>query len=89
MGRYTKIKIISRENKKGLSGVPFYKNIKYAGSKKKVKFQFQKHAIFDKDTINETPFCDEKYLKDYSIKYDFIIKNYGKFIFNIEKFEKK
>jgi len=29
MGRYTKIKIISRENKKGLSGVPFYKNIKY------------------------------------------------------------
>lgn len=56
----------------GKSG--FYKNVKYVGTKKKIKFLIQNHAIFDKDTVNEAPFCDEKYLKDYSIKYDFILK---------------
>ena len=56
----------------GKSG--FYKNIKYVGTKKKVKFLYQNHALFNKDTVNETPFCDEKHLKDYSVKYDFILK---------------
>jgi len=56
----------------GKSG--FYKNIKYIQSKKKIKFMFQNHALFNKNTINEAPFCDEKHLKDYSVKYDFILK---------------
>lgn len=56
----------------GKSG--FYKNVKYMGSKKKIKYMYQNHAIFDKDTVNEAPFCDEKHLKNYSIKYDYILK---------------
>lgn len=52
----------------------FYKNIKYIGQKKKIKFMIQNHAIFDKNTVNEAPFCDEKYIKDYSVKYDYILK---------------
>ena len=56
----------------GKSG--FYKNVKYLGSKKKIKYMYQNHAIFDKDTVNEAPFCDEKHLKNYSVKYDYILK---------------
>ena len=60
----------------GKSG--FYKNIKYVGSKKKIKFQIQNHAIFDKDTINEAPFCDEKHLVNYSTKYNYILQKIKK-----------
>ena len=52
----------------------FYRQYKYIGQKKKIKFLLQNHAIFNKDTINEAPFCDEKHLKDYSIKYYSILK---------------
>ena len=56
----------------GKSG--FYKNIKYIGSKKKIKYLFQKHALFNEGTVNEAPFCDEKHIKNYSVKYDYILK---------------
>ena len=60
----------------GKSG--FFKNVKYVGQKKKIKFMYQNHAIFDKDTVNEAPFCDEKHLSNYSIKYDYILKQIKK-----------
>jgi len=71
----------------GKSG--FYKNIKYIGTKKKFKYMFQNHAIFDKNTLNEAPFCDEKHLKKYSVKYDYIlnkIKNSKGLIFLYSNF---
>ena len=60
----------------GKSG--FYKSVKYFGTKKKFKYMFQNHAIFDKNTVNESPFCDEKHLKNYSVKYDYILNKIKK-----------
>jgi hypothetical protein len=37
--------------------------------KKYLQFKYQNHVIFDKDTRDEKPFLDEKYLRDYSCKY--------------------
>ena len=37
--------------------------------KKYLQFKYQNHVIFDKDTYEEKPFLDEKYLKNYSCKY--------------------
>ena len=53
----------------------YVKNIKYSSSrKKKVTYSYQSHAIFNKNTINETPFADEKNIKEYSSKFDHVLK---------------
>ena len=56
----------------GLSG--YYKSVKMVGTKKKIQYKYQDHSIFNKNTVNETPFADEKYLENYSIKFSNIIK---------------
>ena len=47
----------------------YYKSIKTIGTRKKIQYKYQSHAIFNKDTINEAPFADEKYLNRYSAKF--------------------
>ena len=56
----------------GLGG--YYKSIKIVGSKKKIQYKYQEHAIFNKDTNNETPFADEKYLSNYSTKFSSVLE---------------
>lgn len=57
----------------------FYKEIKYTSStfskKKKIKYHFQKHAIYDLNQKNEAPFIDETHLKNYSMKFFEILQN--------------
>ena len=55
----------------GYSG--YYKSIKMIGTKKKIQYKYQSHAIFNKGTVNEKPFADEKYLSNYSIKFATIL----------------
>jgi hypothetical protein len=55
----------------GLGG--YYKILKDQGTKKIPKYKYQSHAIFNKDTVNEAPFCDEKHLKHYSTKFHKIL----------------
>ena len=47
----------------GLGG--YYKTTKIVAGRKKVQYKYQSHAIFDKDTIKEAPFTDEKHLAKY------------------------
>ena len=48
----------------------FYKYLQGTNQKKKkIKYRYQSHAIFDKDTKNELPFTDEKHLHKYSTKF--------------------
>ncbi len=59
----------------------FYK-VKKEGKKRSiVKFRYQSHAIFDKDTKEEAPFLDAKHLNDYSTKFsktlDSIVNSVG------------
>jgi superfamily II DNA or RNA helicase len=56
----------------GLGG--YYKNIKIVGSKKKIQYKYQSHAIFNKDTVNEIPFADEKHIEKYSSKFAKILE---------------
>jgi len=56
----------------------YYKSIKMVGTKKMIQFKYQSHAIFNKDTENERPFADEKYLDDYSSKFSSILKTIKK-----------
>lgn len=56
----------------------YYKSVKLIGSKKKIQYKYQSHAIFNKDTINEKPFADEKYLANYSIKFATILETIKK-----------
>jgi superfamily II DNA or RNA helicase len=51
----------------GLGG--YYKVTNIIGSKKIVQYRYQSHAIFNKDTNNESPFADEKHLNNYSTKF--------------------
>ena len=60
----------------GMGG--YYKNIKLIGTKKKIQYKYQSHAIFNKDTKLECPFADEKYLENYSIKFASILKTIKK-----------
>lgn len=61
----------SKDN--GKSG--FVRNTKYIGLKKKIKYSYQKHAIFNRGTLEEAPFNDEKHLKNYSTKFDSVLKS--------------
>jgi hypothetical protein len=57
----------------------FYKTSISNSSKKKIyKYKYQSHAIFDKDTINEAPFIDEKHLSKYSTKFSNILNTIKK-----------
>ena len=53
----------------------YYKIVKVEGTKKKIQYKYQEHAIFNKDTINESPFADEKNLANYSSKFANILHN--------------
>ena len=59
----------------------FYK-VKKEGKKRSiVKFRYQSHAIFDKDTKGEAPFLDAQHLNNYSAKFsqtlDSIVNSVG------------
>jgi superfamily II DNA or RNA helicase len=60
----------------GLGG--YYKSTKLIGTKKRIQYKYQSHAIFNKDTINEAPFTDEKYLNKYSTKFSSILNTIKK-----------
>ena len=60
----------------GLGG--YYKSIKIVGTKKKIQYKYQKHAIFNIDTTTETPFADEKYLSLYSTKFSSVLETLKK-----------
>jgi hypothetical protein len=75
IGSFSKASIES-EVDNGMGG--FYKSIKLVGTKKKIQYKYQSHAIFDKDTKLECPFADEKYLEKYSIKFASILKTIKK-----------
>lgn len=67
---------IENSTDNGLGG--YYKIMKDQGSKKIPKYKYQSHAIFDQDTPNEAPFCDEKHLKHYSTKFHKILQEIKK-----------
>jgi len=56
----------------GLGG--YYKTIKTIGTKNVIKYKYQSHAIFDKDTQEEAPFADEKHLFKYSTKFSKLLE---------------
>jgi superfamily II DNA or RNA helicase len=56
----------------------YYRNIQMIGQRKKIQYRYQSHAIFNKDTVNETPFADEKYIGEYSIKFAKILETIKK-----------
>ena len=53
----------------------YYKSVKVEGTKKKIQYKYQSHSIFNKGTVNESPFADEKYLLNYSSKFANILEN--------------
>lgn len=59
----------------------FYKVQKEGKKRSNVKFRYQSHAIFDKDTKAEAPFLDAKHIENYSTKFamtlDSIINTQG------------
>ena len=58
----------------GLGG--YYKSVETYGLKKKIiKYKYQSHAIFNKDTNNEVPFADESQLANFSIKFHSILNS--------------
>ena len=56
----------------------YYRNIQMIGQRKKIQYRYQSHAIFNKDTINEVPFADEKYIENYSVKFAKILETIKK-----------
>ena len=56
----------------------YYRNIQMIGQRKKIQYRYQSHAIFNKDTVNEAPFADEKYIGNYSIKFSKILETIKK-----------
>ena len=48
------------------------------GQRKKIKYRYQNHAIFDKNTLKESPFADEKHLYKYSTKFASILETIKK-----------
>jgi len=75
IGSFTKSAIES-DTDNGLGG--YYKSIKLIGSKRKVQYKYQSHAIFNKDTKAECPFADEKYIENYSTKFAKILETIKK-----------
>jgi hypothetical protein len=75
IGSFTK-KSIDADFDDGNGG--YYKSITQTNSHRKIQYKYQTHAIFDKDTINEAPFTDEKHLHKYSIKFATILKKIKK-----------
>ncbi len=58
----------------GLGG--YYKVVENYGLKKKiVKYRYQSHSIFNKDTANESPFADETNLESFSTKFHSILNS--------------
>jgi hypothetical protein len=59
----------------------YYRTYKTIGKRNVVKYKYQSHAIFDKDTPEEAPFADEKHIYKYSTKFaqllDIIKKSKG------------
>ena len=66
----------SYESDNGTGG--YYKSINTIGTKRKIQFKYQSHAIFDKGSDKETPFADEKYLNNYSSKFSSILQTIKK-----------
>ena len=60
----------------GLGG--YYRSTKIIQGKKRIQYKYQSHAIFNKDTINEAPFADEKHLNNYSTKFASILETIKK-----------
>ena len=58
---------IDTEVDNGMGG--YYRTTKLIGGRKKIKYCYQSHAIFNKDTTKECPFADEEYLGDFSAKF--------------------
>ena len=56
----------------------YYRNIQMIGQRKKIQYRYQSHAIFNKDTADEAPFADEKYIENYSIKFSKILETIRK-----------
>jgi hypothetical protein len=74
-GSFSKISI-DLDYDSGLGG--YYKTINVVGTKKRIQYKYQSHAIFNKDTISEAPFTDEKYLHRYSAKFASILQTVKK-----------
>ena len=68
-GSFTKFDVDSDNGNGG-----YYKVTKIVGGKKKIQYKYQSHAIFNKETVNEAPFSDEKYLANYSTKFAKILE---------------
>ena len=56
----------------------YYRNIQIIGQRKKIQYKYQSHAIFNKDTVNEIPFADQKHIEKYSIKFAQILETIKK-----------
>ena len=56
----------------------YYRNIQMIGQRKKIQYKYQSHAIFNKDTVNESPFADEKSIEKYSVKFARILETIKK-----------
>ena len=52
----------------------YYRSIKTIGTKKKIQYKYQSHAIFNKNV----PFADQKYISKYSIKFAKILETIKK-----------
>jgi hypothetical protein len=70
---------IESNSDNGMGG--YYRTYRTMGKKNIIKYKYQSHAIFDKDTPEEAPFADEKHLYKYSTKFaqllDIIKKSKG------------
>jgi hypothetical protein len=75
IGSFHKLSIDS-EYDNGYGG--YYRHIQMIGQKKKIKYRYQSHAIFNKNTIHEAPFADEKHLSKYSTKFSTILNTVKK-----------
>lgn len=69
VGSFTKFDLDSDNGNSG-----YYKVTKIIGGKKKIQYKYQSHAIFNKETVNEAPFADEKHLNNYSTKFAKILE---------------
>jgi len=76
IGSFGKKSLDGESDKSGVGG--YYKTIVQIGSKKKLKYRYQDHAIFDKNTVQEAPFADEKYLENFSTKFYHILQTIKK-----------
>ena len=75
IGSYNKYSI-DAEYDNGSGG--YYRNIQMIGQRKKIQYKYQSHAIYNKDTVNEVPFADEKHIEKYSVKFARILETIKK-----------